>query len=112
MYLSAGAVGKYGLEQLEAEERCASPAKWEDEIALYKYRVAHSFKLEGSDTHIHFIHYSHTHIQIHHKERRELGAVKGAWSCPGTSLLPSSSSSPLFILSMYFLFSVFIVMSN
>ena len=109
MYLSAGAVGKYGLEQLGAEERCASPAKWEDEIALYKYRVAHSFKL---DTHIHSsITLIHTFRFTKKREEslelsRELGAVLG------TSLLPSSSSSPLFILSMYFLFSVFIVMFN
>ena len=107
MYLSAGAVGKYGqLEQLGAAKRgVLHQPKGSTKLHSIN-RELHTHSRGRADTHIHFIHYSHTHIQIHHKERRELGAVLG------TSLLPSSSSSPLFILSMYFLFSVFIVMSN
>ncbi|KAL6284897.1 hypothetical protein ACE6H2_015826 [Prunus campanulata] len=69
--------------------------------------------IQGGDTYIHFIHYSHTHIQIHQKERRELAAKEGELGAVlGTTLLPPTSSSLLFILSMYFLFSVFIVMFN
>ncbi|CAL2239465.1 unnamed protein product [Prunus armeniaca] len=87
--MSTGAVGKYGqLEQLGAAKRgmLHQPKGRTKLHSINKELHTPSRGYRESDTHIHFIHYSHTHIQIHHKERRELGAVLG------TTLLPASSS--------------------
>ncbi|CAL8112412.1 unnamed protein product [Prunus armeniaca] len=84
--MSTGAVGKYGqLEQLGAAKRgmLHQPKGRTKLHSINKELHTPSRGYRESDTHIHFIHYSHTHIQIHHKERRELGAVLG------TTLLPA-----------------------
>ena len=112
MYLSAGAVGKYGLEQLGAEEKCASAAKGKDEIHSIN-REFHTHSREGSQTHTFTSSITLIHtFRFTKKREKSLELSRGLGAVLGTSLLPSSSSSPLFILSMYFLFSVFIVMFN
>ena len=113
MYLAAGAVGKYGqLEQLGAAKRGVLHQP-KGRMKLHSInRELHTHSRKGqthtftsSITLIHTFRFT-TKREGSLELSRELGAVLG------TSLLPSSSSSPLFILSMYFLFFVFIVMSN
>lgn len=105
---ASGAVGKYGqLEQLGAAKRGVlhQPKGRMKLHSINRELHTHSRDRE-SDTHfsLHPL-LSYTHSDSPQGEKR-------AWSCLGNSLLPSSSYSPLFILSMYFLFSVFIVMFN
>ncbi|CAL2256381.1 unnamed protein product [Prunus armeniaca] len=101
---AAGAVGKCGQleqvacmgkrEQLGAAKRGVlhQPKGRMKFLSINRELLTHSREREA-DTHIHFIHYSHTHIQIHYKERRELGAVLGIPCCHHLLLRIESTSS-------------------
>ncbi|CAL2265147.1 unnamed protein product [Prunus armeniaca] len=105
--MSAGAVGKYGqLEQLRVAKRGVlhEPKGRKKLHSINRELHTHSI---GSQTHT----FTLSIILIHtfrFTTREKRASCKGgrAWSCPGNSLLPSSSSSPLFILSMYLIFCI------